>query len=155
MMFWRKALAVAVIGDILAGMIVERAMGQVDSQAPLSSMVAITHEKNKSIVGFVKSKVEAYAFGDLDGYPFPLEPGTDDTIRVVKGLRSNVVVKWLDPLTSSNAVTAPRYGAPAVLHKNRRCGQLLLDLSYPPSGGELSGRLATAGRVRLQRLCSE
>jgi len=106
-----RALATTVVGLTLVNGFNAEVYGQVDPQAPLSSLVAITHEKGGDIVSFVKKKVKDFAFGDLDGFPLPLEPGVSDTMRVLKGLRSNVVVKWLDPLTTDTSPDAPRYGA--------------------------------------------
>lgn len=107
-------LAVTLTNVALMSGSVEEGYGQVDPKAPLSSLVAVTHEKGGDIVKFVKKKVEDYASGELDGFPLPLAPATSpDSVFVMKGLKSNVVVKWLDPLTTDTSATAPRFGANA------------------------------------------
>lgn len=87
---------------------------------PLSSMVAMWLDDAgntgaTSIPAYVKALVAAY---DLDptypasmGYEFPLAATTDDTVRVISGLKSNVVAKWLDPIGSGTGAGAPRFGA--------------------------------------------
>jgi secreted PhoX family phosphatase len=92
-------------------LIVSQTTAQVEQTAPLSGMVAITHEKEKNIVKFVKAKVDAYAYGALGEFPLPLSAGMEDNIRVMQGLKSAVVAKWFDPLTNDASANAPRYGA--------------------------------------------
>ncbi|QTD53513.1 PhoX family protein [Sulfidibacter corallicola] len=59
----------------------------------------------------VKKMVDDYAKGQLaEGVEFPLDNKITDTVRTI-GFRHNVVAKWLDPLTTSDAVDAPRFGA--------------------------------------------
>ena len=84
---------------------------RVDPLAPLSAVVALTHTDGQDVVAFVKQQVERTAFGKSLAQPFPLSPGTSDNMRVLDGLRSQVVVKWLDPLASATDIAAPRFGA--------------------------------------------
>ena len=112
MEFAGKVLAVTFTNVMLSGCLAQEGRSQVDTQAPLSSLVAIGREKGGDITKFVKKKVDDFAFGALDGFPLPLEPGVSpDSVRVLKGLHSNVVVKWFDPLTSDTSANALRYGA--------------------------------------------
>jgi uncharacterized protein len=109
-----KALAVTLVNVAVVTCLMEEVYGQVDPKAPLSSLVAVSLEKGGDVTKYVKKKVEDFAFGDLNGAPFPLEPGTaPDSVFALKGLRSNVVVKWLDPLTTDTSALAPRFGANA------------------------------------------
>ena len=97
--------------------IVLQGRGQVDPPAPLSSVVAITHPEGKNIAEFVKaqvaqaSQVSNAASGKAPARSFPLAPATSDTIRVLDGLHSHVVVKWLDPLTTHTSASVARFGA--------------------------------------------
>ena len=93
----------------------QQVRGQVDPLtdplAPLSAVVAITHPEGKDIAAWVKRQVAHTAFGKFPSRPFPLRPDTSDSMRVLDGLHSQVVVRWLDPLTAQSAVSAPRFGA--------------------------------------------
>nr|ADN68495.1 hypothetical protein [Sorangium cellulosum] len=65
-----------------------------------------------SLADYVKERVEMFAAGALPaGEQFPLHAAATDTIRTLAGVRSDVVVSWLDPLTFSAAPDAPRFGA--------------------------------------------
>lgn len=46
-----------------------------------------------------------------DDEEIALENASTDTVRTLRGLHANVVVKWLDPLTYNDGVNAPRFGA--------------------------------------------
>jgi hypothetical protein len=107
-----KTLSVTLSSLVFTGVLVGEGLSQVDPKAPLSSVVAIGREKGGDVAKLVKKKVDDFAFGDLDGFPLPLEPGVSpDSVRVLTGLRSNVVVKWFDSLTSDTSPSAPRFGA--------------------------------------------
>ncbi|MCC6573296.1 MAG: DUF839 domain-containing protein [Planctomycetes bacterium] len=93
----------------------------VPTTAPLSSMVAVTFQPDSPIdaadlVDYVKELTERWnsspssltAAGITE---FPLAQGKTDEVRVLKGLKSNVVVSWLDPLTDN--LEGPRMGAHA------------------------------------------
>ncbi|MGN6107363.1 MAG: alkaline phosphatase PhoX [Kofleriaceae bacterium] len=94
----------------------------VPGAAPLSSMVSLgycdaANTGAPHIAGYVKALVGQYATGALpDDFEFPLAPAATDSVRAIRGLVTDVVVKWLDPLTwdpmTSPAVT-PRFGANA------------------------------------------
>ncbi|AUX39873.1 hypothetical protein SOCE26_012680 [Sorangium cellulosum] len=65
-----------------------------------------------SLAEYVKERVEMFAAGALpQGEQFPLHAAATDTIRTLAGVRSDVLVTWLDPLTFSTAPDAPRFGA--------------------------------------------
>jgi hypothetical protein len=110
--FTGKLLAIAWVGLTYTSLLEREVRVQVGSSAPLPALVAITCEKRDGdIVTFVKSRIAEYASGKLGASSFPLVEGTSDTVRVSKGLRSSVVVKWFDPLTSDTSPAVPRYGA--------------------------------------------
>lgn len=80
--------------------------------APLSSMVAIT--SRVSIPDRVAQLVEQYAAGKIpEEGGFPLPNTISDTVRSLEGTQSQVVVKWLDPLTKDSDADSPRFGANA------------------------------------------
>ena len=98
----------------------------VDPNAPLSAMVAVTFQDDNGIQGetgetptnvadYVKALVHLYTTQDpaIDGFQFPLTAAATDSVRALKGLHVNVVTKWLDPLTFSTEMDAPRFGANA------------------------------------------
>ncbi|HTN86428.1 MAG TPA: alkaline phosphatase PhoX [Sorangium sp.] len=65
-----------------------------------------------SLAGYVRERAEMFATGTLpQGEQFPLRAAATDTIRALAGVRSDVLVTWLDPLTFSTAPDAPRFGA--------------------------------------------
>lgn len=88
-----------------------------DPTTPLSSMVAINFagaDGAVNLVELVKRRVALQARGTpTEG--FPLTAAATDTVRTVQGLSSNVVVRWLEPLSfkSYDAKTSPRFGANA------------------------------------------
>jgi secreted PhoX family phosphatase len=62
----------------------------------------------------VKARVLSHAEGTLPAdVEFPLAAAATDSVRTLDGLRAQVVVRWMDPLTFSDAVDAPRFGANA------------------------------------------
>ena len=86
---------------------------EVSPFVPLSSMVAVTYNRG-SIATLVKENVQLYAQDELpENVQFPLPARITDTVRVLDGLKHNVVVKWLDPLTKDRSTVAPRFGANA------------------------------------------
>ena len=96
---------------VLTVAVVQQGRGQVDPPVPLSSVVAITHPGGKNIAEFVKAQVASSASGKAPARAFPLAPATSDTVRVLDGLHSHVIVKWLDPLTTHTSTSVPRFGA--------------------------------------------
>ncbi|MGK3990506.1 alkaline phosphatase PhoX [Sorangium sp. So ce136] len=65
-----------------------------------------------SFADYVRERAEMFATGTLpQGEQFPLRAAATDTIRALAGVRSDVLVTWLDPLTFSTAPDAPRFGA--------------------------------------------
>ena len=118
----RSIAALAGLLTLAAGTAWSEASGQpaADPDAPLSGMVAVvlrdpgpTTADNLS--DYLKQLVALYNAdrARLRGIRFPLENATTDTVRVLDGLRHNVVVKWLDPLTFADGPEAPRFGANA------------------------------------------
>ena len=92
----------------------------VPGSAPLSSMVALTFcdaagTGAANVADYVKRLVAMYGQQALPpGMEFPLAPATTDSVRAIRGLVPNVVVKWLDPLTWDNMTTSsvtPRFGS--------------------------------------------
>jgi uncharacterized protein len=89
----------------------------IDPSAPLSAMVALSYQDDlgtgaENIADFVKALVQDYANDTLSPtLQFPLSAAATDTVRTIKGLRANVVIKWLDPLTFDNSPGALRFGA--------------------------------------------
>ena len=91
-----------------------------DPDAPLSGMVAVVFRDPgpttaDNLSDYLKQLVALYNTDRtrLHGLRFPLENAITDTVRVLDGLRHNVVVKWLDPLTFADGPAAPRFGANA------------------------------------------
>ena len=70
MKFASQVLAVTLTNVVLADCLAQEGLSQVDTTAPLSALVAIGQEKGGDVTKFVKKKVDDFAFGDLDGYPF-------------------------------------------------------------------------------------
>ena len=111
-MIYRLALFITVITFVLFWNIGRTsAIGRAERDAPLSSVIAITHVDNLNIPAFIKGLVDRAAEGSFSDGLFPLPAGTSDTVRLIGGLRSDVLVKWLDPLTLESGVEAPRFGA--------------------------------------------
>ncbi|MGE0547445.1 MAG: PhoX family phosphatase [Kofleriaceae bacterium] len=94
----------------------------VPGSAPLSSIVALTfcdaaHTGATNVADYVKALVGRYNTNSLEpGFEFPLTPAATDTLRAIRGLVPDVVVKWMDPLTWDNMTSptlTPRLGANA------------------------------------------
>ncbi len=82
---------------------------------PLSSVVALSlndADPNATIPSMVKARVAILANGAATPR-FPIDAATTDTMRAAYGLHHNVVVKWLDPLTTDISPGAPRFGGNA------------------------------------------
>lgn len=61
---------------------------------------------------YVKERVMLYATGALPPEEqFPLKATATDSLRTLAGVSSNVVVRWTEPLTWSDSMDAPRFGA--------------------------------------------
>jgi len=86
---------------------------EVDPNAPLSSMVAVAFLEPTGLAGvqggtptnitdYVRTMIEELNVNPNwaveNGVEFPLSNTTTDTVRVISGLRPNVVARWLDPL---------------------------------------------------------
>lgn len=96
---------------------------RVADDAPLSSMVAAQLDNSfgqvallpadaDSIPDYVKGLVDEFAEGTIDpGINFPLENSTDDSLRAIDGLKTNVVISFLDPLGNNLLTTDNLYGA--------------------------------------------
>lgn len=124
-MIFRPNRSIAVLVGLLtlaAGTGWSDAAGQpaADPDAPLSGMVAVVFRDSgpttaDNLSDYLKQLVALYNTdrARLRGIRFPLENATSDTVRVLDGLRHNVVVKWLDPLTFADGPAAPRFGANA------------------------------------------
>ncbi|MBL8680404.1 MAG: DUF839 domain-containing protein [Myxococcales bacterium] len=89
-----------------------------------SSVVAITLDPvsgmgRSNLMDFIRARVDQYARGTLPrGVEFPIAPAVAtpslvDNVRVVQGARSQVLVRWFDPLTNDVSASAPRFGANA------------------------------------------
>lgn len=88
-------------------------------------MVAITFQSGQetsaaTLADYVKARVDQVANDTLPtGAIFPLPSGATDTVRSLAGLSTNVVVRWMDPISfsssgnSTNPVELPRFGANA------------------------------------------
>lgn len=94
----------------------------VPGSAPLSSMVSLTFcdaagTGATNIADYVKALVGHYGSRTMPpGYEFPLAPATTDSVRAIRGLVPDTVIKWLDPFGWDNmagATTLPRFGANA------------------------------------------
>jgi uncharacterized protein len=65
-----------------------------------------------NLADFIKERVELYATAALpEGEQFPLHAAATDSIRTLAGVRSDIVISWLDPLKFDAAPDAPRFGA--------------------------------------------
>lgn len=106
---------------------IQRATG-VEPGVPLSGMVAIVFRGNpetgaESLTDYIKARVTQVAQNSLpSGVLFPLPSAATDTVRTAGGLYSNVVIKWLDPITyydgdgdnnNFDPLRVPRFGANA------------------------------------------
>lgn len=82
----------------------------------LSGMVAVVAQGEQSIPQMVKGLVSRYKADPATAPGFPLAPASTDTVRALKGLQTNVVVRWLEPLTWDDAAAekdgkvTPRFG---------------------------------------------
>ncbi len=104
-------LVFALVCSLLPGIAVAQ------NSSPLSSMVAVSFVDEQgtgaeNAVDYVKTLVAQYANDELPAnVQFPLANASTDTVRALKGFHTNVVIKWLDPLTWDNSIDAPRFGA--------------------------------------------
>lgn len=65
-----------------------------------------------TLTDYVKARVAQYAAGALPkDAQFPLKNAATDTLRTLEGARAQVIVRWLEPLTFSSSIDAPRFGA--------------------------------------------
>ncbi len=103
-----------------AGGLAETQAEGVPASAPLSSMVALSFcdvaaTGATDIPGYVKALVAQYGQNALPpDIEFPLAPAATDSVRAIRGLVPDIVVKWLDPLTWDNMTSptvTPRFGA--------------------------------------------
>jgi len=94
----------------------------VPGAAPLSAVVALgycdaANTGAANVADYVKELVRRTGQGTLPAdFGFPLAAASTDTVRAIKGLVPEVVVKWMDPLTWDNmagATVTPRFGANA------------------------------------------
>jgi secreted PhoX family phosphatase len=82
-------------------------------------MVALSYRDDDGtgaldIGAFVRARVAQVSNGTLPPWvQFPLDNLGTDTVRSIFGLQGNVVVAWLDPLSSSDTASAPRFGSNA------------------------------------------
>ena len=98
----------------------EPAAEGVPQSAPLSSVIALEYcdaagTGATNIADYVKALVVKYGTNTLPmGMEFPLAPAATDSVRAIRGLVPDVLVKWLDPLTwenMSSPTVTPRFGA--------------------------------------------
>lgn len=84
-----------------------------DPNDPLSSVVAVqSTEPTLTIPAIARLLVGLEVAGNLNaGARFPLANTTSDDVRSIRATRSQVVVKWLDPLNGTNDASTPRFGA--------------------------------------------
>ena len=81
----------------------------------ISGLVAVV-SPNQSIPSMVKALVAQYNVNATSTPGFPLAPASTDTVRALKGLQANVVVRWLEPLTWDDSAeekdgkVVPRFG---------------------------------------------
>lgn len=84
---------------------------------PLSSVVALSFGDPmatgaKDLGDFIDKRLDQYATGSLPGtIRFPLRPNQLDLVHPIDGVRVDVVVSWLDPITPDVQPSAPRFGA--------------------------------------------
>jgi secreted PhoX family phosphatase len=99
-----------------------RALAQpgVPADAPLSAVVAVVYDHDRDpaapcggggMAGYVRRLVhEAWRGNATPGFPLANDAISEE-VRTLPALRAQVVVKWFDPLTPSDALDAPRFGA--------------------------------------------
>jgi secreted PhoX family phosphatase len=105
------ALAAALLGG-LGSTAAPAAQPVADPAAPLSSVVALTQRVGRPIPDLVRRYTALYAQGTLPATAvFPLPATTSEGIRTISNLDSNLVVKWLDPLTPDSTEKGIRFGA--------------------------------------------
>jgi len=94
----------------------------VPATAPLASVIALTYcdaanTGAANLADYVKTLVRRYGTNTLPaGFQFPLAAASTDSVRAIRGMVPDVVIKWLDPLTWDNMTgpaTTPRFGANA------------------------------------------
>ena len=93
----------------------------VPTEAPLGAVVAVVYDPDLDTDGpcdsdadmatYVRRLVHRMWQGlATPGFPLANDPIAED-VRTLPALRAQVVVKWFDPLTPSDAFDAPRFGA--------------------------------------------
>ncbi len=109
----RRVTGVLLTGMVAAGAVPAFAQGPKPApERPLSSVVALVQRTLRPIPVQVRNYVDQYAKGTLPANTrFPLPNSSGDSIRSISNVTSNVLVKWLDPLTSNTSGGAPRFGA--------------------------------------------
>ncbi len=87
-------------------------------KAPLSAVVALQLEparaipSDATIPAYIAKLIDLHEQGNLpQGFEFPVPAVSDDELHVTTGLRKNVVIRWLDPLTETDGGEVPRFGA--------------------------------------------
>jgi secreted PhoX family phosphatase len=82
---------------------------------PRSSVIAVSVRSDagvSSVPELVRARVDEYARDSLpQGIVFPLANTSSDSVRVIDGLRFDILASWLDPLTPDDSLDAPRFGA--------------------------------------------
>jgi hypothetical protein len=97
---------------ILVGCAGSGAAQQPDPDRPLPSVVAVAQRTGRPIPLMVRRYVEQYARGTLPAnVQFPLANATSESVRTITNLRSDVLVKWLDPLSRRATAGSLRFGA--------------------------------------------
>ncbi len=75
----------------------------------LPGVVAMTSADGVTLPTRVRALVAAYARGEATpGFPLPVSGG--DRLRFVDGMRADLVITWLTPLSNRNSPNAPRFG---------------------------------------------
>ncbi len=91
--------------------------GQDISRSPRSAVVSLAFVDDLgtgagNVSELVKALVEKHVQDQqLAGLQFPLAAASTDSVRAIAGLRTSVVVRWLDPLLYEDSAEAPRFGA--------------------------------------------
>jgi secreted PhoX family phosphatase len=86
------------------------------TRAPKSAVVAVSLVDDlgtgaATIPDLVKTLVAGVVSDTLPaGTQFPLAAASTDDVRTIAGLRGNVLLRWLDPLTYEDTPEAPRFG---------------------------------------------
>ncbi len=114
---YQKLLSIVLAVLIMVSAKSATAAARTQYRDPLSSMVAVSLQDDngtgaENAAKYVKALVAQYAAGELaPDWQFPLNNASTDSVRALKGFRSNVVISWLDPLTWDASVEGPRFGA--------------------------------------------